>query len=153
MDFNEFRFSGIERFSQGDNDQLTRHILENDLNRVEREFLAELVRNNIPKNPRGPKPNSLKPVKAALIRFWRGEVEGWTKKDAIHSDIASRLGISTTMARKYLQQIDCPKTEGDKNASRAANHALFVAKLIISTGNAELIELQREEDLKPISEK
>lgn len=153
MDFNEFRFSGIESFIRGDTGQLTRHILENDLNRVEREFIAELVRNNIPKNPRGPKPNSQKPVKAALIRFWRAEVEGWTKKDAILSDIASRLGVSITMARKYLQQIDCPETEGDKNASSCANTALLIAKLIISTGNAELIELQREEDLKPISEK
>jgi|GEM_PF-3110649 len=73
MDMNEFRNSAVARFREGNADQLARQILENDLNKMEREFLAKFVRDNIPKGPRGPKRRSEKPILAALIRFWRAE--------------------------------------------------------------------------------
>ncbi|WP_373486912.1 hypothetical protein [Blastomonas sp.] len=153
MDFSQFRNSAIQRFLRGNADQLEQLILENNLNNIEREFLAKFVRDNIPKGPRGPKPRSGKPIKAALIRFWRAEVDGWTKLEAIQRDIECLLGVSATMARKYLRQIDFPRTEEQALSAVFAKIKIDYRRMALSCADAELIELYRGDDLKPISKK
>jgi len=151
MDMREFRNSAVARFREGNADQLARQILENDLNKMEREFLAKFVRDNIPKGPRGPKRKSMKPVEAALIRFWRAEVEGWTDKDAIQYDIEKRLKVSGAMVRKYFRQVDNPQTKGQFEVSFFAEFEIKERRLALKWSDQEVIEIYREIDLKPIS--
>ena len=151
MDFKEFRNSAIERFLIGNAEPLARQILENDLNKLEREFIAQLVQGNIPKGPRGPKPNSLKPMAAALIRFWRAEMDGWKEVDAIRRDIEVRLEVSGTMARKLLKQIDLPATKFQKVLRIYTDLKIAERQRAIDWKDDELIGLYRDSDLKPIS--
>ena len=151
MDFKKFRNSAIERFLNGNADQLARQILENDLNKLEREFIAQLVQGNIPKGPRGPKPNSLKPMAAALIWFWRAEMDGWKELDAIRRDIEVRLEVSGTMARKLLKQIDLPTTKFQKVLRIYTDLKIAERQRAIDWKDDELIGLYRDSDLKPIS--
>ena len=153
MDFTELRSSGVQRFLKGDADQLSRQILSNSLNRIEREFLSEFVRSNVPKGPRGPRATSRKPLNAALVRFWRVEVDGWSDLDAVWKDIECRLGVSTTMARKYLAQIDDPKTEAQAVMSMATEFEIGNRRMAVQWDDHELIGLYREADLKPVSRK
>jgi len=152
MDFKEFRNSAIEHFLDGNEEPLARLILENDLNRLEREFVAQLVQGNIPKRPRGPKPSSRKPIAAALIRFWRAEVDGWSERDAIQRDIEVLLEVSGTMVRKYLNQIDQPVTKAQALLSLLTSLEIKHRRCAIYLKDDEMIRLYRDSDLKPISE-
>lgn len=162
-DVKEFRNSGIQCFLAGNADQLMGHILANDLNKIEREFLAQFVQTNTPNGPPGPKGKSRKPIEAALIRFWRTEVDGWDKIDAVRHDIEERLGVSATMVRKYLEQIDAPTTKGQFINSQLAKYKIKDRRIALGWvggdlvdpdfAHPELIELYREKDLKPIPEK
>lgn len=153
MDFNRLRSSAVQRFLGGDADHLRQQILANDLNEIERKFLANLVRDNIPKGRRGPKSKSSKPKMAALIRFWRIEVDGWTKVDALTKEIENTLKVSATMARKYLRQVDAPQSKTQWIQSYFAGVEIDNRRMAIEWGDTELIELYRNNDLKPISDK
>ena len=151
MDFNRFRTSAVQLFLRGNAEQLTRQILQGDLNGCERKFLAELVQGNIPKGPSGPKRKSKKPVQAALIRFWLVEVDGVASGDWLTNEIERKLKVSATMARKYLKQIDSPKGDAQFTNSVAVMTEIFLRRMALTWEDTELANLYREDDLEPIS--
>jgi hypothetical protein len=151
MDFNRFRNSAVQLFLRGNAEQLTCQILQGDLNGYERKFLAELVQDNIPKGPRGPKMKSKKPVQAALIRFWLVEVDEEANGDWLTNEIEQKLKVSATMARRYLKQMDSPKGDAQFTNSYEVTLEIFRRRMALSWEDTELIKLYREHDLKPIS--
>jgi hypothetical protein len=151
MDFNEFRSSGIQRFLRGNAQELTHCILDNNLNKMEREFLADFVQSNIPRESvsSGPKPNQLLRIRATLIRFWQGH-DGFKKKSGISEYIGSKLDCSRQRIDKILKPVDKPKTVKDFELAFLIKLKISEREQAISWGDDELISFYREQDLQPV---
>lgn len=152
-DFSELRHSAVQRFQAGDPEQLANLVLTGGLNAIERQFLAELVRGHVPSQGRGRPRKSKKPIRAGLIRFWRAEIDGWSKAEAITREIAIALGVSDEMARKYLKQIDRPENTGEAQISATVGFALMERRLMLAGADDAFASELRNSDLKPISAK
>jgi len=139
MDIKELRTVAIERAKiLGDFKMLIELLRKNDLNSLEAEYLADYFEGDVD-NKRGPKPDPTaidKRVTAALIEFWRRR-EGW-KKEAILKDIENTLGVSRTMARKYLT---------DSQTRKAALLDLSVRESIVKGMDDEFIAQLKSQDL------
>lgn len=151
MDFNEFRNSGIQRFLRGDAQELAQCILDENLNKMEREFLADFVRSNIPRDSvsPGPKANDLLRIRAALIRFWQVR-DGFKKKSGISGYIGSKLDCSRQRIDKILKHVDKPKTVKDVELAFLIQLKIGERKQAIIWGDDELISFYRERDLQPV---
>lgn len=151
MDFNEFRDSGIQRFLRGNADELAKYILDNNLNKIEREFLADFVRSNIPRGTvkSGPKRKNSLRFKAGLIRFWQ-EQDGYKKKTGVTNYIGTILDCSRQRVEKILKEIDAPKTVEQAELAFILEWEIKERKLVIGWGEPKLIASYRKNDLQPI---
>ena len=111
VEMSQFRNKPVLKWKDGDPSLLIQQVMKGDLNEGERELIARIIFGDPPKRQRGTKLSSLKPVAAALIRFWRRDVDGWTDKDSISREIEMKCDVSRTMAQKYLKQIDRPSSK------------------------------------------
>jgi hypothetical protein len=148
-----FRNKPVLKWEEGDPSLLVEQMMRGDLNEGERELIARIIFGDPPKRQRGTKLSSLKPVAAALIRFWRRDVDGWTDKDSISREIEMKCDVSRTMAQKYLKQIDRPSSKAQAIQRLIFNHEKVNRELLLESDDLEIIELlrrQRETDLKPI---
>ena len=149
MDLREHRNSAIARWFDGDETQLVDLIRSNDLNKAEREFVARIVSGDAPKRSRGRKRRSEKSLQAGLIRFWLRDYEGWKGKDAINKAVEDALGVSRSAARKFFQQLDAPKTEGQAAIKHHLDWEISRRRVLIEHSDKETVQAWREADLKP----
>jgi hypothetical protein len=152
MDLTELRTSAIQFFEHGYPERLLDLLEKNSLNAKERAFIAEILKANVPKGPTGPEKNYAKPLKVALIWFWRHDIDG-DPKASVYNAIgkAIRLKDNSTMVRKHLDQLQNPKTDGQLWAKAIAQQEIAKRKQAIAWGDDELIGLYRLHDLAPIS--
>ena len=156
MDMAQFRTKPVETWKDGDPSLLIQQVMKGDLNEIERDLGASIIRGDPPKRQRGPRIRSLKPVAAALVRFWRRDIDNWESKDAIIREIELRCEVSRTMAQKYLQQIDSPSTKAQAIQQMLFEQEKQCREVLLSSDDPEHLEIvaeQREQDLTPISEK
>lgn len=152
MDFSEHRQTAIQLYELGEPERLLTLLAKNNLNVREREFIAEILRANIPKGSRGPEKSHAKPIKVALIWFWRHEIDG-DPKASVYKAIEKALCLAkdSGMVRKHLEQLKNPKTEGQMWTKLFAQHAIEKRRQAIEWGDHELIQHYRLQDLAPIS--
>lgn len=150
IDFTQHRHSAIQAYELGEPDRLLNLLAKNSLNAMEREFVAGILKASVPKGSTGPEKRFDKPVKAALVWYWRHEIDKYPK-DAAFKEIEILLGIKLSMARKYLAQIENPKTEGEGWARFLAQRAVEKRRQAVEWGDDELIKMYRERDFAPIA--
>jgi hypothetical protein len=118
---------------------------------MEREFLADFVSSNIPRESvlSGPKSNNILRIRAALIRFWQVH-DGFKKKSGISGYIGFKLDCTRQRIDKILKSVDKPKTVKAHELAFLIKLKISERKQAINWGDEELISFYREQDLQPV---
>jgi hypothetical protein len=107
-------------------------------------LVASIIRGDAPKRERGAKLSTLKPVAAGLVRFWLRDVDGWESKDAVLRAIEQKCDVSRTMAAKYLQNLDNPKTAAQRKQRAVFDRLVADYRGLLESPDPEHIELMEQ---------